>query len=67
MQTCEAPDFWGLHKNKNCAFPLRIMKLDLYYSITNKEDLIKMFDWNDNAQYTVKVNNMTTFSIVNVG
>ena len=43
------------------------MKLDLYYSITNKEDLIKMFDWTDNAQYTVKVNNMTTFSIVNVG
>ena len=23
MQTCEALDFWGLHKNKNCAFPLR--------------------------------------------
>ena len=22
MQTREAPDFWGLHKNKNCAFPL---------------------------------------------
>ena len=24
MQTCEAPDFWGLHKNKNCTFPLTI-------------------------------------------
>ena len=23
MQTCEAPDFWGLHKNKNCSFPLK--------------------------------------------
>ena len=23
MQTCEAPDFWGLHKKKNCAFPLK--------------------------------------------
>ena len=22
MQAREAPDFWGLHKNKNCAFPL---------------------------------------------
>ena len=22
MQTREAPDFGGLHKNKNCAFPL---------------------------------------------
>ena len=22
MQTLEAPDFWGLPKNKNCAFPL---------------------------------------------
>ena len=22
MQTCEAPDFWGLHKNKNCTFRL---------------------------------------------
>ena len=23
MQTCEALDFCRLHKNKNCAFPLR--------------------------------------------
>ena len=23
MQTCEAPDFGGLHKNKNCALPLK--------------------------------------------
>ena len=23
MQTCEVPDFWGLHKNKNCAFALK--------------------------------------------
>ena len=23
MQTCEAPDLWGLHKNKNCAFLLK--------------------------------------------
>ena len=23
MQTREAPDFGGLHKNKNCAFPLK--------------------------------------------
>ena len=23
MQTCEAPEFWGLHKNKYCTFPLR--------------------------------------------
>ena len=22
MNTREAPDFWGLHKNMNCAFPL---------------------------------------------
>ena len=29
MQTCEAPDFWVLHKNKNCAFPL-IKKLAMY-------------------------------------
>ena len=43
------------------------MKLALYYSITNKEDLIKMFDWTENAQHRVRVNNMTTFSIVNVG
>ena len=25
MQTREAPDFWGLHKNKNCAFPLMFL------------------------------------------
>ena len=24
MQTREAPDFGGLHKNKNCAFPLSL-------------------------------------------
>ena len=29
MQTCEAPDFWVLHKNKNCAF-LLIKKLAMY-------------------------------------
>ena len=23
MHTREAPDFWGLHKNVNCAFPLK--------------------------------------------
>ena len=23
MHTREAPDFWGLHKNKNSAFPLK--------------------------------------------
>ena len=23
MQNREAPDFWGIHKNKNCGFPLR--------------------------------------------
>ena len=43
------------------------MKLALYYSITNKEDLIKMFDWTENAQYRLKVNNMKTFSMVTVG
>ena len=25
MLTCEAPDFWGLHKNKNWSFPLTII------------------------------------------
>ena len=24
MHTREAPDFWRLHKNMNCAFPLSI-------------------------------------------
>ena len=24
MKTGEAPDFWGLHKNMNCAFPLDV-------------------------------------------
>ena len=24
MHTHEAPDFWGLHKNMNCAFPLDV-------------------------------------------
>ena len=26
MQACEAPDIWGLHKNKNCMFPLMYVK-----------------------------------------
>ena len=29
MQTCEAPDFWVLHKNKNCAFH-SVKKLAMY-------------------------------------
>ena len=24
IDTHEAPDFWGLHKNMNCAFPLDV-------------------------------------------
>ena len=24
MQTRKEPEFWGLHKNKNCAFPLNL-------------------------------------------
>ena len=28
MHTCEAPDYWGLHKNMNCAFPLRSVELE---------------------------------------
>ena len=27
MQTREATDFWGLHKNMNCAFPLNAMNV----------------------------------------
>ena len=29
MQTREAPDFGGLHKNMNCAFPLSLMKINV--------------------------------------
>ena len=32
MKTREAPDFWGLHKNMNCAFPLMILLNSLYFS-----------------------------------
>ena len=28
MHTCEAPNDWGLHKNMNCAFPLRSVELE---------------------------------------
>ena len=28
MHTCEAPNYWGLHKNMNCAFPLRSVELE---------------------------------------
>ena len=31
MKTREAPDFWGLHKNMNCAFPLMILLNSLYF------------------------------------
>ena len=26
MHTREVPDLWGLHKNMNCAFPLKKLK-----------------------------------------
>ena len=26
MQTREVPDFWGLHKNTNCVFPLKELR-----------------------------------------
>ena len=29
MHTREAPDFWGLCKNMNCAFPLRLNRFNL--------------------------------------
>ena len=32
MDTREAPGFWGLHKNKNCALPLMpIQKFEKEY------------------------------------
>ena len=38
MQTCEVPEFWGLHKNKNGAFPLKfffrfVCIIVLYYTL----------------------------------
>ena len=50
MPTCEAPDFWGLHKNMNCAFPLKVKSCKLYNSksmiassqITNTETFVFM-------------------------
>ena len=32
MHTREAPDFWGLHENMNCAFPLTSMMF-LYFCL----------------------------------
>ena len=29
MKTREAPDFWGLHKNRNCAFRLTLYRNDI--------------------------------------
>ena len=36
MLTREAPDFWGLHKNMNCAFPRN-------YIIINQRKLLTIF------------------------
>ena len=30
MSTCEGPDFWGLHKNMNCAFLLKVQSCKWY-------------------------------------
>ena len=45
MHTHVAPDFWRLHKNMNCAFPLRPDRIisyvnNLYYNLTNEPKLI---------------------------
>ena len=36
MQTHEASVFWGLLKNKNCEFPLKLLLKDLIESCFNK-------------------------------
>ena len=46
MHTHVAPDFWRLHKNMSCAFPLRPDRIisyvnNLYYNLTNEPKLIK--------------------------
>ena len=44
MRTCESTDFWGLHKNMNCAFPLTKLSDVLKNEIVKKtvfDDLVK--------------------------
>ena len=41
MHTREAPDFLGLHKNMNCAFPLRFIYIS---TIQEEVNLIKNFN-----------------------
>ena len=44
MRTCESTDFWGLHKNMNCAFPLTKVSDVLKNEIVKKtvfDDLVK--------------------------
>ena len=41
MQTGEAPDFWRLHKSKNCAFPLNVYNLLINYLNLIKECIQK--------------------------
>ena len=39
MHTREVPDFWGLHKNLNCAFPLCFGKI-AYQVVKSRSNLI---------------------------
>ena len=48
MQTRKAPDFWGLHKNMNCSFPLKSPNLPFQtlikeIGVTTTKDVSNLF------------------------
>ena len=43
MQTREAPDFGGLHKKANCAFPLTTVKAKLAKGLLKIRNFVELF------------------------
>ena len=55
MHTREAPDFWGLHKNMNCAFPLKLNVNFLCFYVFREENLLIDFLGQNTHKMTHKV------------
>ena len=41
MQTRKAPDLWGLHENKTCTFPIKVLSFFPTYCLLRKMCFIK--------------------------
>ena len=56
MRTREASDFWGLHKNMNCAFPLISPRAKVAEKARWKINIIENFS--ENFEKPTKLNRL---------